>query len=89
MFLFLLCNLINKRYIQISIAICVIHQFHLQLISVFTSCSSSFAHWRFVFSKICMGCLFHVLLGRTFVFGLRIKKTLKTKKTFKTKNLKP
>ena len=53
--IFLLCNLIKKRYIQILIVICEIHQFHLYF-SVFTRCSS-FAHWRFVFSMICMGCL--------------------------------
>jgi len=30
-----------------------------------------------------VGDVFHVLLGRTFVFGLRIKKNLKTPKTLK------
>ena len=63
------------------IAICRIHEFHLHF-RVFTwySYSSSFAHWRFVFSKICMGC-FRVLLGRNVVFGFRTK-NLKNLKTF-------
>ena len=61
-FLFLLCNLINHRYIQqILIAICEIRQFHLYFL-VLTWCSVSFAHWIFVFSKICVG-RFHVLLA--------------------------
>jgi len=31
-----------------------------------------------------MGYMFYVLLGRTFMFGLRTKKALKLFKTFKT-----
>ena len=54
-FFILWCNLVNKRYIRILIAICEIHQCHLHF-SVFTWCLLSFAHWRFVFSKICMEC---------------------------------
>ena len=44
----------------------------------------SFAHWRFVFSKIrrTVYGMFYVLLGRTFVFGLHTKKPLKNLKTF-------
>jgi len=44
----------------------------------------SFAHWRFVFSKIlCLDTVDHLLLGRTFVFGLRTE-NLKTFKKSKT-----
>jgi len=71
---FILCNLIKQPHI---------HQFHLYFHMVFFS----FAHWRFVVSK--MGAyrvwdVFRVLLGRTFVFGLHTK-NLKTFK--KLKNL--
>ena len=63
-FLILLCNLINERHVQNLIVIYEIHQFHLHF-SVFTWCSSSFAHWRFVFSKICIGC-FSCVFGSYF-----------------------
>jgi len=52
-----LCNFINERPIQILIVICEIHQFHLHF-SVF---HVVFHVWG----------VFRVLLGRTFVFGLR------------------
>jgi len=56
------------------IAISEIHQFHLHF-SVFTWCSSSFAHWRFVFSKIgYVWGVYGVLLDCTFAFRLRTKK---------------
>ena len=76
-FLFLLCNLANKRYIQILIAISEFHQFHLHF-SVFTWCSSSFAHWKFVFIRYVDYGVLYVLLGRTFVFGLIRTKTFYT-----------
>jgi len=70
-----LCNLINKPYIKILIVICEILQFHNHFYMVFFS----FAHWRFVFSKVRRTVYGIVLcaLGRTFVFSLH------------TKNLKP
>ena len=64
---------------------CEIHQFHLHFHMAFFS----FAHWRFVFSKIrrrtyCVWAVSRVLLGRTSVFGLRTKKpkALKTLEPF-------
>ena len=70
----------KKRYIQILISICEIRQLYFR-----------FSFSRGVFRPSFTGDLslvryvwdvFHVHLGRTFVFGLRTKKTLKTfKKT--------
>ena len=81
-FYFCCVILIYKRYtgIQILIAICEIHQFHLHF-SVFTWCfhpslTEDLSLVRYVWR------VFHVLLGRTFVFGLRTKKTQKPKNTF-------
>ena len=56
---------------EVCQVICEIHQF-VFIVSFLTCCCSSFTHWRFVFSQICMGC-FPVLFARTFVFGLRTK----------------
>jgi len=83
---FTLCNLINKPHSKILIVICEIRQFRLHFCMVLFS----FAHWRFVFSKIRRSAypvdlwdVFHVLLGRTFVFGLRTNFLQKTLKPFK------
>jgi len=65
-----LCNLINKPHIKILIVIGEIHQFRLY-----------FSHGGSSPHSLTVWDVFHVLLGRTFVFALRInpppkKKTL-------------
>ena len=86
---FILCNLINKPYTKILTVICEIHQFHLHFYTAFFS----FAHWRFVFSKIRPAYrvwdVFQVLLGRiaTIVIGyFRVQSSYKKNflKPFKT-----
>jgi len=81
---FTLCNVINKPHSKILIVICEIRQFRLHFCMVL-----SFAHWRFVLSKIRRSAypvdlwdVFHVLLARTFVFGLRTNFLQKNFKTF-------
>jgi len=61
-----------------------IHQFHLHF-----SHDVFFAHWRFVFRYTAyrVWAVFHVLLGRTLVFGLHTKNLLKTFFNLKRKNL--
>ena len=52
----------------------------INFVVIFHMVFFSFAHWRFVFSKIlCLDTVDHLLLGRTFAFGLRTENL----KTFK------
>ena len=77
---FILYNLINKPHINILIVICDIHQFHLHFShGVLLRSLDILSLVRY--GVPCMGS-FHMLLGRTFLLGLRIKKPLKLKKTF-------
>ena len=75
----LLCNLPNKPHIQVLIVICEIHEFHRHFL---TWCS--YPSLTGDLSLVGYGVYIdHLLLGRTFVFGLHTKKTLKTLKTTK------
>jgi len=75
----LLCNLPNKPHIQVLIVICEIHEFHRHFFT-WCSCPSLTGDLSLVGYGVYID---HLLLGRTFVFGLHTKKTLKTLKTTK------